>query len=215
MRENFSCPEAFIESDIIINETTIPACVNDKINYTLIGLKDEEGNVKAYIYNETAKTYSGYSFAHSTDLKIIILDLKELENATKTKVTIDGMEYDAYTYNESDRFFIIYGKNIENGEEDFYLYDSKNNTFSSYDRDFITNLFNKKQDEDNIYKYVALVFGIGLFLSIICIFLLNKKNGKNNKKSDITKNATIDKKEENEIIEENIIEEKQKKKRKK
>ena len=224
LRKNFTCSDDFQESEVVISDHTIPACVNDNINYTLIGLKDIEGNIKSYVYNPNNtnnKYYSLYSYAYSSDLKIIITDEKELENSEKTKIIIEGVEYNAYKYGNSTRYYVVYGKNIETGEEDFYLYDSKNNTFSTYD----TSLIDSLSHQNEIYLYVIIAFGACLFLSIICIISLNAKKNKivkgikkeENKKKDSNKKVEDIK---NEIIEEDTTydifeDEKHKNKRKK
>lgn len=177
LRKNFSCPDDFQESEIVISDHTIPSCINENINYTLIGLKDSEGNINSYVYdtnNKSNKYYSLFSYAYSNNLKIIITDEKELENSEKVTITIDDKEYNAYKYNNSDRYYVVYGKNIETGEENFYLYDSKNKTFSTYDTSIISDL----EKQNQIYLYVIIIFGMGLLLSIICIITLNIKKRK-------------------------------------
>lgn len=177
LRKNFTCPDDFEESEVVISDHTIPACFNKNVNYTLIGLKDEDGNINSYVYNpdnNSKKYYSLYSYAYSSDLKIIITDEKELENSEKTKITIDNQEYNAYKYGNSNRYYVVYGTNIETGEKDFYLYDSKNKTFSTYD----TSLIDELEHQNAIYMYVIVAFGIALLLSIICIIVLNIKKNK-------------------------------------
>ena len=53
-------PELFKEQEVIINETKIPGFYNETTDYTLIGLKDEEGNINLYIYNDNNNTYKLY-----------------------------------------------------------------------------------------------------------------------------------------------------------
>ena len=174
LRNNFTCPSYFEETEVNINDISVPACQNDAISYMLIGLKDSDGNIKSYVYNpeKTDKYYSLYSFAYSNDLKIIITGEKEFENGEKTTITIEDNDYPAYKYGTSGRYFIVYGKNIETGEDNFYLYDSKNNTFSSYDEELLIKQL-KEEEQNDIYKYVILTFGTGLFLAIICIICLS------------------------------------------
>lgn len=218
LRKNFTCPDDFEESEIVISDNTIPACKNDKINYTLIGLKDSEGNISSYVYNANKNRYNAYSYAYSSNLKIIITNEKELENSEKVTIKIEDKEYNAYKYENSERYFVVYGTNIETGEKGFYLYDSKNNTFSTYDNSIIDDL--KHQNE--IYLYVIIVFGIGLFLSIICIITLNHKKNKIVKKDGNKENEEIpEEKIEEEVKEEiekkeesyNILEDDKKKKK--
>ena len=55
----------------------------------------------------------------------------------KATAIINDKEYQAFKFNKSSRFYVVYGMNVENGEKDFYVYDSKNNTFSLYDTEYI------------------------------------------------------------------------------
>ncbi len=214
LRKNFTCPDDFEESEVVISDHNIPSCVNKNINYTLIGLKDSEGNIRSYVYdvnNKNNKYYSLYSYAYSNNLKIIVTNEKELENSEKVKITIDDVEYDAYKYGNSNRYYVVYGTNVENGEKDFYLYDSKNKIFSTYDTSIIDDL----EHQNKIYLYVIIAFGCSLFLSIICIVALNVKKNKIVKSIKRKEQEFESFEEENEIVEEdNILEEKKKKKSK-
>lgn len=192
LRNEFKCPDLFEESEVVISDVTIPACKNEIINYLLVGLKNSEGVINSYIYdaNGVNNKYSLYSYVYSNDLKIIITGEKNLDNQEKTKITIAENEFDAYKYGTSGRYFIVYGKNIETGEENFYLYDSKNNTFSSYDEELLNNII-KNNKQNNNYKYIVITFGVGLFLAIICIIYLNIQKNK------MKKHILETKKEEN------------------
>jgi hypothetical protein len=199
IRNNFECSDDFEEKDVTINEVSIPGCYNEKLGYTLVGLKNSEGSINSYIYdsNNTKKHYSLYSYAYSSDLKIVILDSKDLPNAEKVTIKIDDKEYKAFKYNNGDRYYVVYGKNIETGEEDFYLYDSKNKTFSSYDQKYISDLINKVS-QGKVYFKVIIAFAIALLLSIVCMLYLNSS------KKKIIKRIKEDKKEKIEE-EENIL----------
>ena len=51
LRNNYNCPELFTESEIVIDNIPIPACTNELINYTLVGLKQEDGKVVSFKYD--------------------------------------------------------------------------------------------------------------------------------------------------------------------
>ena len=211
LRSNFECKDEFEEKDIVIENITIPACYNENLDYTLVGLKDSEGNITSYVYdsNNTQKHYSMYSYAYSKDLKIIITETKELEGHEKVKIKINDTEYNAYKYNNSDRFYVVYGKNIETGEEDFYLYDSKNNTFSSYDQNYLDSLVDKIE-QNKIYVIIIIAFAIALFLAIICIIsLISSKKKLIKRLKDDSKNSIKEEEEDYNILEE--VKEKRKK----
>jgi len=136
LRQNYICPELFEESEITINEFQIPVCINKNINYTLVGLKKEDGEVDNFIYNNGK--YTKYNELVGTSQKIIQIDYKnEIEGLTKTKEKINDLEYQVFKFSENSKSYVIYGMNVETGEKDFYVYDTKNKTFSSYDREHI------------------------------------------------------------------------------
>ena len=201
LRENYTCPDNFTESELVIENIPVPACVNEIIDYTLVGLKNSEGVTNSYIFKDN--NYTKYIELASSNLRIIGFNNNEdVSNLTKTEVEIDGVVYSAYKYKDSDKYYVIYGINVETGEEDYYLYDTVNKTFNSFDKDYIDNLL----ETNKTYLYVIASFGVGLFFSIICIIVLlsrgKKKNkGKDNKKKN-QKEEEIKDNVNNEIIEE-------------
>ncbi len=164
LRDNYKCPNLFLESETTIGEFTIPTCYNDKIKYTLVGLKRSDGSLENYIY-ENGK-YRKYQEIVGTSLNIIILDYdKEIDNLKASKEKIDGKEYNVYKVSDKSKTYIVYGVNVETGEKNFYSYDTVSKTFSLYDTELIDNL----KEENKIYVYVIIAFGVCLFLLIICL----------------------------------------------
>ncbi len=203
LKEQITCPTSFESGEQVIENIPVPSCTNSKINYTLVGLKDSEGNVKLYTFNENI--YKEYNELAGKSLKIINKDTDmEISGYKKSKIEINGITYDGYKNNKNDRFVLIYGVNIETGEEGLYIYDKTNDTFSFYVNDVTEDL----SDSNQKYLYVIIIFGIAIFLSIICIISLASKNKKKNVKE---KNKL---KEENTVEEENILGEKKKSKKK-
>lgn len=176
LRENYKCPDLFEESEININNFNIPSCVNKNINYTLVGLKNGDNNIESYVY-ENGK-YHKYIELTGTYLKIISQKYDgQLTGFVKSTVKLNNTTYEVFKHDKSDRFYVIYGLNVENGEKDLYIYDTKNKTFSVYDQELINDL----KDQNKIYLLVILVFGIGCFLSIICNITLFSKKKKHSK----------------------------------
>lgn len=175
LRKNYSCPELFEESEITIGSFTIPACYNEKINYTLVGLKKENGEVDDYIYDQLREKYTKYLEIIGTSLKLIALDFDgELEGLVKDKKLIGEKEYTVFKFSNKSKSYVIYGQNVETGKKDFYLYDTINNTFGRYDSEHIDYL----KELNKTYIYVIIAFGIGLFLSFICIISLSSSKKK-------------------------------------
>lgn len=216
LRSNYTCPELFTETTVKINEFDIPACYNEKINYTLVGLKKEDGTVLNFVYNNGK--YEEYSEIIGTSLKVIALHYDgEVAGLTEEEEIINDANYQVFKFSDSSRFYVIYGMNVETGEKGFYVFDTENKTFSAYDTEYIDYLKN----QNKTYLYVILAFGIGLFLSLICVIkLVSGKSKKEKNKKEVVK-ETKKTEDINEIKEEvketsnNLEEEKNKNNKKK
>lgn len=218
LRDNLSCPELFKENEITIEEALIPTCFNEKLNYTLVGLKSEDGKVENYIYNDNK--YEKYIEVIGNSLKVIILDYNgDLDGFNKVKEKINDVEYNVFKSDKSTKTFVVYGANIETGKKDFYVYDTVNKTFSIFETEQVEDL-NNLSNLNNTYIYVIIAFGIALLLSIICIISLSaskkkiikkfKEQNKDNKSDIINKKKKIEVKEKNDNDIEEIISEEEK-----
>jgi len=172
LRENFKCDANYTETETVINNILVPTCSNNAIDYTLVGLKDETGNVHKYIYKNN--TYQKYHKISNSNIELIIMKYDGIiDDYEKVDINIDGEKYQAFQFNNSKEY-IIYGMNIETGSKDLYIYDSENKTFSTYYSDYSNYL--KELNKNYIYVIIATL--CALFLSIICIFILLSKNKK-------------------------------------
>lgn len=209
LRSNYTCPQLYTESEIEINGFKIPACYNEKINYTLVGLKKEDGTVVSSIYDNNE--YALYEEAVGTSLKLVILDYdKKIEGLNKYQETIDGVNYPVFKASDNAKNYVVYGLNVLTGEKDLYNYDTINKTFTLYDSDLMNNL-NKL---NKTYLYVILAFGGGLFLAIICLFSMNASK-KKVVKTNLELKKMIEEKKEKEDNKKNSKKDKKKKKDKK
>lgn len=180
---------------IKINNEDVPAFINNVTNTTLVGLKDPEGNVALYIYNnDTYTLYNEYSFSNIILTEAVTTsvpnDYKEVE------LLINNKTIKAYQKENDANFYLIYATNISNGVTSFYQYDSKENTvqlFNSNPYDEIEQLNEKNQN------YVYVIIGLGSLLAITYLIILIKmiKNGSSNEKVPRkTKNKKVEVDEE-------------------
>lgn len=168
-------PSLYTEKAIKINEMDVPAFYNEITNYTLVGLKDAEGNISLYIYNEEDNTYTLYN--ELTLNRIIFYPLpftKEIKDYKKTTITINNVLLDCYKFDLKSNYAIVYGKNIETGEDSLYLYDSKENTLQLYNDEHILKL-----KKDNKYAMIVIIIeSVSLLTTIVVIILMLRKNKK-------------------------------------
>lgn len=171
-----TAPAAFTATTVEIDGFQIPAFVNEAIGYTLVGLKDEEGNISYYryqngeysLYNElTSKFYTLVPVAFDTELDYI-----------KTAVEINGATMNAYKYSEDSNLYIINAINLETGKTNLYLYDKESEAAILFDESFI----NSANQTIQYYTYVIIAFAGALFLMLILIFGLLHSTKKKQKK---------------------------------
>ena len=193
------------DTTIKINDEEIPAFINETTNTTLVGLKDNEGNITLYIYDEgNYKTYREFAFD-----SIIITEAegKDIpEGYQKTNITIGDKELVAYQEEGNNDYYLFNGTNINTGEENLYQYNKKENTIQIFNRSMLTKIDELEEKENN---YIYVIFGLGGALIITYLIILissirksiKAKNRKNNEK--LVKNE-VKKKEIDEEIEKNI-----------
>ena len=171
-----TAPTTFTATTVAIDGFDIPAFVNDAIGYTLVGLKDDAGNISLYryqngeysLYNElTSKSYTLVPVAFDAELDYI-----------KTTVEINGATVDAYKYSEDSNLYIIHAINLETNEEDLYLYDPESGAAILFDESFIQDT----NETIQYYTYVIIAFAGALFLTLILIFVLLHSTKKKQKK---------------------------------
>ena len=130
-----------------------------------MGLKDEKGNVELYIYDKKTNKftlYKEYNFGNIVLYKIDTPKEAILDDMIKTKVKLNEEEIEAYQFNEGSDYYLLYGINVNTGNEGWFMYDSKENTLQRYDIDDISKLIEKNN------KFIMVV----LFLSVICFLML-------------------------------------------
>ncbi len=166
------CPSAYQATTVTINDIEIPACSNEASKYNLVALKDQEGNIGLFIYDKNIYIkYQEFIFANLIFSPILYSET--IKNYEQTKVKINNEEVAGYVFNSGSDFFLLYGKNIETGKNGFYVYDQKEKTLQRYNDEQILALENDLKD----YMIITIIFGSGLFVTIIAslVIISNKK----------------------------------------
>ena len=191
---NLKQPESYEDKTITINNMDVPAFYSDVTKFTLVGLKDSQGQISLFKYdNEKYEKYIELKFGNLT---IYPLELtKSVENFTEAKVTIQNNELNGLKNDKNSRYYLVQGFNVETGEEGLYLYDEKDQSLVIYD----TESFNGLTKQFKLLMIVLLVFGVttfGFFIIILCMLHKNsklKKIIKNNKKGSQKKSEKPEK----------------------
>ncbi len=201
IKEYLPQANAYQETTVKINDFNIPAYTSDLTKMTLVGLKDIDGNIALYIYDEKNNTYTKYNEIVGNNLVVYPKKTDKVLNGYELgKIKIGDLEIPAYYLSNDSRFAIIYGINVETGEEGFFKYDKETQSFLKYDDEMI----NKLLEQNELYSYIIIGFsGILLIVFILLIKKNKKKKKKENLKSDYIKEEINkeEKEDKNEIIE--------------
>jgi len=205
----------FIENSITINENQIPTLFNEKINITLVGLKDKEGNIKLYIYDKEKNTYTKYN-QYTFEQLTLYIEEKEIENYNKKEeININESKIITYTL-KNDTYNYFYAINLETGKENIYRYDKDENTVQKHIIETTNEDHNNTTTSINEQTYHYIILGLLGFIFLTYIIILlnlifkgnnkknnnNNKNNKENKKNEIKNIETLEKDEQ---IEDNKV----------
>ena len=175
-------PTGFTPDTIKINNIEVPSFKSKTLNMILVGLKDETGKIGLYIYDENKKTYTKYSELKSSSLTLFPVDTSDSPvGFTKSKTVINDIEYTSFINDLDKDYVLIYAKNIEDGKEDFYVYDKDTGTFIKYDDKILTVLVNN-DEENKIYLIAISSLAVIFFLISIVEAHKSKKMKKAIKK---------------------------------
>lgn len=194
--------EYFTEKDITIGEDVVEGFYNESLKYEVVGLKDSDGNISYFIYNNGK--YELYNEQVFNGVVLRIID-KELDTGyKKTNFTYNNSKIDCYqevkidilknTYaldnNEisGNNFYLFYAINLDTGKEELYQYDSVEKTVQRYNT-LILDMYKDQSDKYYLYLLVSiLVLGITMVTfttTVICMSKKRKKKNKNKKKNII------------------------------
>lgn len=208
-------PKSFEKTTVTINDQNIPGFYNETNDFTLVGLKDTEGNINLFIYDKENNEYKPYSETILNQSKIYPLPLdKEIKGYTKSTITINNIEFEAYE-NDNKEFYIIHAKDLETGKDNYFTYDKINNTIIRFHEE------EQKQDElkecndknQEYQKMLMLLFGETIIIFIILTCILISKISKTKKRKKQRQLMLLKQQEEQKKLEETKKLEEEKKKK--
>ncbi len=170
-------PTYYSSTEIEIDGEKVPAFNSDITGYTLVGLKDEEGNIELYRYSDAG--YVLYKQIGTEGLNFIPLTTDKLVTGYETvkDITINDVYVKGYNYYND--YVLVYGMNAETGKTSWYTYDTLEGTFQRYEEKVVE----EKKDKD-IYFLLTLIFGGVSALAILLVIALLAKNSKIRKKNE-------------------------------
>lgn len=184
-------PTNYEKSTIKIGEDEVLCYKNKKTKDILIGLSNDKGENKYFIYDEKTGKYSNYNnmLVNGTSLKLITMPKEEVPSGySKVSFDYDNNEIEGYQYIEKgvtyaaddkvkgSSFYLLYAVNEETGKKGIYVYDKEENTIQRYNPDLIL-AYQNKLDKTNLYLYISLGV-IGVLLITISTILIKKNKDK-------------------------------------
>ncbi len=172
-------PTYYSSTEVEIDGEKVPAFNSDITGYTLVGLKDEEGNIDLYRYSDTG--YVLYKQIGTEGLSFIPLTTDKLITGYETSknITINNENVKVYVDN-SDDYVLVYGMNAQTGKSSWYTYDTLEGTFQRYEE----KVAEEEKNDKDIYFLLTLIFGGVSALAILLVITLLAKNSKIRKKND-------------------------------
>lgn len=179
---NLKKVDGFKASTVKINDQKIPCLFNETNNYTLVGLKNSEGDISLYLYDNDK--YTLYENAKLTQMNVFPLDLEDTfkPNEKRTQITIDKVQFDAIKLS-ANGLYIVKARNLDTATDEYYEYDEKTNTLIRYIEE--EEKEDKSKDEE-IAKYKKMLVLLGfetilVILILICILIAKMKKNKRRK----------------------------------
>ena len=144
---------------------------SDKTKLTLVALKDEDGTTSLFIYDSKTNTYKPYNVIMTDNISFLpVVTDDSIEGYTKYTETINGVELNCYKTSEASNYCVVYGTNLKNDNEGWYVYDLEENTIQSFNKD-MENFYKEKINNTRILIYIlsatTLVFGITTIVFVI------------------------------------------------
>ncbi len=166
-------PVGFTETKITIEDQEVAAYKSEATDLTLVALKDEEGDVRLFIYDNKTKEFSKFSEATGNGMYLLILD--EADDIplgfkkTSLKIGDDKVTAYKFDFDKDKNFYLVYAQNLQTGDKGFYVYDKEDGTFQRY----YENLSNIK-NKIIFYSVCALAVSLLILLLIILISIFKK-----------------------------------------
>ena len=169
----------FTETTVNINEVEVPAYYNETSNITVVALKNEAGEISYFIYENG-------TFTKFNELKLGSVDLIVKKPTTiptdykEDTIVVNEVEYPAYKKKDTSRFALVYGTNLVNNNEGFYVYDNFENTLQRYDEELIKDYEKELEESGKFVKLTYILAGtsIGLFILLFISLLTKPKKAK-------------------------------------
>lgn len=166
--EGLEIPSTFTSTTTTIEGEEVPAFESSITGYLLVALKDENGDISFFIYDD--ETYTLYEERIFTGITLYIVEPDQTnipDGYQLTDMSISGVPTKAYK-SEDSTYPLLYGINVQTGKANWYTYDENEMTLQRF-----VSLNVKEVEVDNT-KYlmaIGVLGGTSILLLIFLIFL--------------------------------------------
>lgn len=167
--------DGYEDDKVKINSFDIPALYNAVTKITLVGVKDENGNISLVSYNSKTGEYEYYNEFKFDLMNLYVHEVND-NKYEKIKLKINGVETIGYKLEGVSDYYLVYATNTITGYEGYYLYDTRENSVQRYDTTILDNLTGTKD------KYLSMVLVLSSVCFLTMLFLLIEVNRDNKRK---------------------------------
>lgn len=168
-------PIGHTAATIKIGEVDVPGFKSELTHLVIVGLKDDNGNIKMFIYDEDTGKYTPYNEIKNASIALLPVKTEnDVEGFKRVSLKINDEKYEAFQSEADDDFYLLFAMNVATGEEDYYIFDDENNLFVKYN----SKVFEKVLTENKEFKLYTFALGgvaIVLFLLVIVVASKNSK----------------------------------------
>ena len=199
-------PKSYEKVSVTIDGEEVLAYYNENTKYTLVGLKDKDGNANYYIYEDGKYTlYKEYTFngitLYLTGKDVDIPSFKKTsfnydeDSLEGYQLTDNGLIKKTYALDDSDlqNFYLFYAVNIDTGEESLYQYDPSEGTVQKYSSSMINLLEMYKDEADR--NFILFIVAITLLVLMVIIKIITTIVKKKKESNGINKKTKLNVKE--------------------
>ena len=165
--------QLFKEDTINIKEYEVPSFYNELTNTNLVALKDEEGQISYFIYDDGK--YTKFNELNLNGIDLMIIEPNELiKGFNLSYMEFNDIKYPIYKNKDTSRFGIIYGTNLVNNNTSYYMYDNLENTLQRFDIDLYNEL-NNNLSKSSMIIYVLIGLSTILTAGFITYVIIKRK----------------------------------------
>lgn len=180
-------PAGFTRTTMAYEGAERPMVVQEVSGVYLAYLTGSDGVSEFYVFDDDNATFFPFEQIDISDTSSIILlnddSLTLPSNYVLTTLTLNGHDFPVWGDSDREGFYLMYAVN-SNGEEGFYQYDSRENTYQRItvsveetpqkEKKAGNSIFDKLQNiVDKYFKIVTVLFG-AVFLILLIAFIVTK-----------------------------------------